>query len=107
MVICSFCGKEFPKATGKMYVKKDGTLFLFCSNKCEKNMLVLKRKPRKVGWTAEYHKVKRIERGIEKETVKKEEKTEKKTKVKKKDGKRVKKKVKRREKRKKTKVKKR
>jgi large subunit ribosomal protein L24e len=35
---------------GKMYVKKDGKLFYFCSMKCEKNMLKLKRKPAKQKW---------------------------------------------------------
>jgi large subunit ribosomal protein L24e len=55
---CSFCGISIPKGTGKMYVKKDGKIFYFCSNKCEKNMLQLGRKPRNVAWTDEYHKVK-------------------------------------------------
>lgn len=38
--------------TGKMFVKNDGTIFYFCSSKCEKNMLKLKRIPRKVKWTS-------------------------------------------------------
>jgi large subunit ribosomal protein L24e len=37
-----------------MYVKKDGTTFLFCSNKCSKNMIDMGRIPRKVTWTAAY-----------------------------------------------------
>ena len=37
-----------------MYVKKDGTTFLFCSNKCSKNMIEMGRVPRKVTWTAAY-----------------------------------------------------
>jgi len=44
MARCDFCKKEIPKTTGKIYVKKDGKKFDFCSSKCEKNMLVLKRK---------------------------------------------------------------
>ena len=37
-----------------MYVKKDGTTYLFCSNKCSKNMIEMGRVPRKVTWTAAY-----------------------------------------------------
>ncbi len=33
-----------------MFVKKDGAVLYFCSSKCEKNMLKLKRAPRKVTW---------------------------------------------------------
>ncbi|MCD6434337.1 MAG: 50S ribosomal protein L24e [Candidatus Diapherotrites archaeon] len=47
---CSFCGKEF-NFGGKMLVKNDGSILYFCSTKCEKNMLKLKRNPRKVKWT--------------------------------------------------------
>lgn len=105
MADCTFCGKTFPKATGKMYVKRDGTVYLFCTSKCEKNMLVLKRKPRRVRWTEEYHKVKRIERGTGE--VKKEVSiVEKKTRTKKVDSKKIKKKAKRIAKRKKAKGKK-
>jgi len=51
MVKCSFCGRTIEKGTGKMYVKKNGQIYWFCSSKCEKNMLKLKRDPRKVKWT--------------------------------------------------------
>ncbi|WP_457554539.1 50S ribosomal protein L24e [Candidatus Pyrohabitans sp.] len=47
---CSFCRREIEPGTGKMYVKKDGTIYYFCSSKCEKNMLKLGRNPRKVRW---------------------------------------------------------
>ncbi len=47
---CSFCGREIEKGTGKMYVKKDGTVYFFCSSNCEKNMIKLKRVPRRVKW---------------------------------------------------------
>ena len=59
MVKCTFCGKNIPAGTGKMYVKKDGKIFYFCSNKCEKNMIKLGRKARTTGWTNEYHNVKK------------------------------------------------
>ena len=58
MVKCSFCGKELPAGGGKLYAKKDGTTYHFCSNKCEKNLIVLKRKPVKIKWTAAYNKLK-------------------------------------------------
>jgi large subunit ribosomal protein L24e len=53
---CSFCGNEIEPGTGKIYIKKDGTVFNFCKNKCYKNMVELKRVPRKVRWTKHYSK---------------------------------------------------
>jgi len=50
---CTFCGTDIPKGTGEMYVKKDGKMFYFCSNKCEKNTFKLKRKARTTKWTKE------------------------------------------------------
>ncbi|MBW2973728.1 50S ribosomal protein L24e [Candidatus Woesearchaeota archaeon] len=47
---CSFCKKEIEKGTGKIFAKNDGKVFYFCSNKCDKNMLKLKRKPAHVNW---------------------------------------------------------
>src|SRR2546421_961155 len=43
---CSFCGNEIEPGTGKMFIRKDGTVFLFCSHKCQSNMLHLGRVPR-------------------------------------------------------------
>ncbi len=54
--ICSFCGNEIEVGTGKMYVRRDGKVLYFCSRKCEKNMLELKRNPRKLKWTKYYQK---------------------------------------------------
>jgi large subunit ribosomal protein L24e len=54
--ICTFCGNEIEPGTGKMYVKKDGSIFNFCSNKCQKNQLKLKRIPRRVRWTKNYQR---------------------------------------------------
>ena len=48
---CSFCYREIEPGTGKMYVKKDGTVLNFCTNKCYKNMIELKRVPRTTEWT--------------------------------------------------------
>ncbi|HEX59520.1 MAG TPA: 50S ribosomal protein L24e [Methanomicrobia archaeon] len=47
---CSFCQREIEPGTGKMFVRNDGTVFYFCSSKCEKNQIKLRRKARKVKW---------------------------------------------------------
>ena len=49
---CSFCGSVIPFGTGKMFVKKDARILYFCSRRCEKNLLWLKRIPRETGFTA-------------------------------------------------------
>ena len=54
--ICSFCGREIEPGTGKMYVKTDGTIYYFCSMKCQKNMIKLGRLPRKTRWSRKYQK---------------------------------------------------
>lgn len=51
MAKCSFCKEDIEKGTGKIFVKKDGKVLNFCSRKCEKNMLKLKRKPANLKWT--------------------------------------------------------
>ncbi|KAA0006456.1 MAG: 50S ribosomal protein L24e [Thermoplasmata archaeon] len=53
---CSFCGREIEPGTGMMYVKKDGTIFYFCSSKCRKNMLKLGRDSKKIRWTNLFRK---------------------------------------------------
>lgn len=58
MVKCDFCKNEIEKGKGKIFVKKDAKVFNFCSSKCEKNLLKLKRKPRNIKWTQEYKKEK-------------------------------------------------
>lgn len=50
---CSFCGSRIEPGSGKMFVKRDGSILYFDSSKCEKNFLKLKREPRKVVWTEE------------------------------------------------------
>ena len=56
MVKCTFCGEVMPKGTGKMYVQVDGKILYFCSSKCEKNQLKLKRKPIATRWSKNYKK---------------------------------------------------
>jgi len=55
---CSFCDKIIEPGTGKMFVKRDGTIFYFCSSKCQKNQK-LGRVPRKVRWTNHAHNIKK------------------------------------------------
>ncbi|MFQ6107571.1 MAG: 50S ribosomal protein L24e [Thermoplasmata archaeon] len=51
---CSFCGEKIEPGTGKMFVKRDGTVFFFCSGKCQKNLLRLKRIPRRTRWSRRF-----------------------------------------------------
>ena len=51
---CTFCGRSIPKGTGKMFVYSSGKIDYFCSMKCEKNTLKLKRKPVLVRWTEKF-----------------------------------------------------
>ncbi|MBN2251691.1 MAG: hypothetical protein JW724_06430 [Candidatus Altiarchaeota archaeon] len=57
---CSFCGGGIPRGTDTIYVTKRGKALYFCSSKCEKNMLKLKRKPRKTRWAEDYRAEKAI-----------------------------------------------
>jgi len=52
MAECSFCGSVIKKGSGKVYVRDNGYVLNFCSMKCEKNMLRLKRDARKFKWTS-------------------------------------------------------
>ncbi|TQD23488.1 50S ribosomal protein L24e [Methanolobus vulcani] len=47
---CSFCGELLEPGTGKLFVKKDGSIYYFCSSKCEGNF-ELGRLPRRTVWT--------------------------------------------------------
>jgi len=50
MRTCSFCGEGIEPGTGKMFIRRDGTIFYFCSSKCQNNAR-LGRFPRRVRWT--------------------------------------------------------
>ena len=54
--LCSFCNRSVSKGSGTMFAKNVGTVMWFCSAKCKKNSLVLKRDPRKLKWTKKYVK---------------------------------------------------
>jgi large subunit ribosomal protein L24e len=56
--ICSFCGGSIEPGTGRLYVRKDGMTYNFCSSKCFKNLVVMKRLPRETEWTAAYKREK-------------------------------------------------
>jgi len=47
---CSFCNEEIEKGTGIELVKNDGKILYFCSSKCNRNMIKLRREPAKVKW---------------------------------------------------------
>ena len=55
---CTFCGHAITAGTGKMYIQKDAKILWFCSRRCEKNLLKLKRIPRESGFTVEGRKFK-------------------------------------------------
>jgi len=58
--VCTFCGVEIEPGTGRMYVKRDGVVFNFCSSKCYKNLVELGRVPRRTTWTRYYDREKQI-----------------------------------------------
>ncbi|MCK5304365.1 MAG: 50S ribosomal protein L24e [Candidatus Heimdallarchaeota archaeon] len=53
---CSYCGKDVEHGCGMLYVQRTGTVLTFCSNKCKKSQLVLKRDPKKLKWTERYER---------------------------------------------------
>ncbi|MDD5022675.1 MAG: 50S ribosomal protein L24e [Candidatus ainarchaeum sp.] len=55
---CSFCSETLFKGSGILYVKRDGTPVYFCSGKCRKNSLKLKRQGRKKKWTKTFKEYK-------------------------------------------------
>jgi large subunit ribosomal protein L24e len=57
---CDFCGRSIEVGTDYIYVDSTGKPIHFCSSKCEKNLLKLKRKPQYVRWTEQYRKEKAI-----------------------------------------------
>ena len=85
---CSFCGRTIPEGAEVIFVTRKGKALYFCTSKCEKNMIKLGRKPRKVKWTIAYAKEKEARLALgssykppsEKEVIEKPEKAEVKTK---------------------------
>ena len=57
---CSFCAGEVEPGTGTMFVKRDGTVYYFCSSSCRKQQLHLGRVGHRLKWTRA-HAVKRAQ----------------------------------------------
>jgi|GEM_PF-189817 len=55
MVKCFFCGQEENAHKGVHLLKNDGSINYFCSSKCRKNALKLRRDKRKVRWSEFFH----------------------------------------------------
>jgi large subunit ribosomal protein L24e len=55
---CSFCAGEIEPGTGMMFVKRDGSIFHFCSSSCRKQQLHLGRVGHRLKWTRA-HAIKR------------------------------------------------
>ncbi|MFH2106600.1 MAG: 50S ribosomal protein L24e [Candidatus Micrarchaeota archaeon] len=51
---CTFCSEDLPRGTGLIFSKKDGTLSYYCSSKCKKNHISLKREGRRKKWTKSF-----------------------------------------------------
>ena len=59
---CSFCAQEIEPGTGSMFVKRDGTVFHFCSGSCRKQQLHLGRVGHRFKWTRAYELKRAAER---------------------------------------------
>jgi large subunit ribosomal protein L24e len=66
MVKCVFCGREENSFKGVHLIGNNGSVSYFCSSKCRKNTLNLKRDKRNFKWTAAYHeeREKKIARAV-------------------------------------------
>ena len=51
---CSFCAEEIEPGTGSMFIKRDGSVFHFCSSSCRKQQLDLGRVGHRLKWTRAY-----------------------------------------------------
>ena len=54
MAKCIFCQKSIEPGKGTMLIKNDAKILFFCSPKCERNLLKLKRTAREQKWTKAY-----------------------------------------------------
>lgn len=52
---CSFCNTDIAKGRATIFAKKDGTVYYYCSSKCEKNAN-MGRTPRKTAWVTKKKK---------------------------------------------------
>jgi large subunit ribosomal protein L24e len=56
---CSFCAGEIEPGTGQLFVKRDGSLYAFCSSSCRKQQMGLGRVGHRLRWTRA-HELKRL-----------------------------------------------
>ncbi len=56
---CSFCAGEIEPGTGQLFVKRDGSLYAFCSSSCRKQQMGLGRVGHRLRWT-HAHELKRL-----------------------------------------------
>ena len=54
MTKCVFCGREESPYKGVYLIANDGSINFYCSSKCRKNALNLKRDKKKLKWTEAY-----------------------------------------------------
>ncbi|MEB3773914.1 MAG: 50S ribosomal protein L24e [Desulfurococcales archaeon] len=47
---CSYCGRRIEPGTGLMFVTRRGDILWFCSSKCYKNFMKLRRRPDRQEW---------------------------------------------------------
>ncbi|MCH7568670.1 MAG: 50S ribosomal protein L24e [Nanoarchaeota archaeon] len=71
MTKCVFCGKDEADFKGVYLIKNDGSINYYCSSKCRKGHLGLKRDRRKVRWTEAFHVSREKRRAKEKEAAEK------------------------------------
>jgi len=55
MTKCTFCGKEESPHKGTHVITNKGETNYFCTSKCQRNSIKLKRDKRKVRWTEAFH----------------------------------------------------
>jgi large subunit ribosomal protein L24e len=58
MTKCVFCGREVSPYKGVHLITNDGSMNFYCSSKCRRNALNLKRDKKKLKWTEAYRIVK-------------------------------------------------
>ena len=76
MTKCVFCGKEESPYKGVHLITNDGSMNFYCSSKCRRNALNLKRDKKKLKWTEAYRIVKekaRVKEAAKKTAAKPEE----------------------------------
>lgn len=56
MVQCTFCKDQIKPGRGVTFVEISGKIHHFCGSKCKKNLLHLKRDPKKVKWVVKKKK---------------------------------------------------